>query len=216
MSTNTRGGIAAAAAVLVAIACWLAMRRETSGVATYEHDAQDRIEASPSTPTSGVQRTGAFTQASTTRRPQPPKAMATTRSASDREQAVDAPSAGSGSEEASGAERAANADDDLTASDIDRAWEEEEPNAELSRAIEEAALANFAADEIDPNVLLAVDCRESVCRFELDPANGLALVKLANRADKDGVRGKRAFVSRPDGSQVVAFYLANDKLGSQD
>jgi hypothetical protein len=216
MSDATRRGLLAAAAVL-AISFWLSRRHETSSVVFEKDDRQDRTESSASTPASPLQRAEAVKQFSTTRSPRPPQAMAATRNAGDRERAVDAPSAGSGSEEISGAKRLA-VRPDVADDEIDLAWEKEESNAQLSREVEEAALANFVADDIDPNVLLAVDCRDSACRFELDPANGLALVQLATRAANDGVQGKRAFVSRPDGTQVVAFYLPNNelRLGAQD
>jgi hypothetical protein len=100
--------------------------------------------------------------------------------------------------------------------DLAARWQEERTDPEWSSNLKSYMYAMLEPEELDLDLVNLVDCRQSLCRIELNPAHMRALVRL--RANTGG--GQPRFAHKlvkgeGDGSAVMVVYTAREDLAER-
>jgi hypothetical protein len=100
--------------------------------------------------------------------------------------------------------------------DLATFWEDERHDPEWSANVKEYIYAMLEPEDLNLDVLSRVDCRETLCRVEMNASHIPALSRLRATASGGGPpRFARKFVNADSGAHVVIVYIARDDLAER-
>jgi hypothetical protein len=94
-------------------------------------------------------------------------------------------------------------------------WEKERKDPEWSSNVRSYLSAMLEPEELDLDLLRDIDCRETLCRVEMNAAHMPVIARLRGGSGPDRARFAHKWTKEVDGASVVVVYTARDDLSER-
>ncbi len=99
--------------------------------------------------------------------------------------------------------------------DLASYWEKERRDPEWSSNVRAYLSAMLESEELELDLVRDVDCRETLCRIEMNAAHMPVIVRLRGGAGPDRARFAHRWTTEADGASIVVVYTARDDLAER-